>query len=104
MTALLEMLPVILQKSRSRKLEWEQLGGNEYIARLGGVALTASDQRGDKFVSVVGDDGMTLESVSFQKTTKPHDEMIAEIYELARREALKIDDSLEALKKALDKL
>ena len=104
MTTLRELAPIILQKSRDGKIPGEEGGGKSFIANLGDWILRILyDERSetvDHRLRLLDAAGNTMESFS---STRDKDEgkVLSEIYELARRKALRVDEALGALEKTL---
>jgi hypothetical protein len=103
MTTLVELIPVLLEKSRAGKIEWEQLSSSSFIARIGDLIVEAASTQADTVIRLRSETNV-VESVGYQKTNPPEDQMILDLYEIARRKGLSIDNTLENLKNVLDSL
>jgi hypothetical protein len=102
-----ELIPSILEKTRERKLPWENLSGESYIARPEDSSLEIFAAAGaiENLRLVLRDDqGRALENVRWRDLTPPLDIQLEEIYAAARRQALRIDIVVQSLKDKLDKL
>lgn len=109
-----EIIEKLLEKTRQRKVEWEQAFSNSFqctvaspntdsflftvFADEGGQALRMSDQDRNTIFFVRSND----------LPTSPEEEevsqMIEEIYDRARRQALKIEQKLELASTLLDRV
>lgn len=99
-----EILPKVLTLTKLGKLQWELVGRDSFRAQVGKLFLTTSQDRNDDgdsvyIFSIYDDDGNLLEDT----IDIWHSEQ-RELYEQARRSALKVDEALESLDEQLKKL
>lgn len=106
MSALADLVPSILQKTLERKLEWEDLSTGSFIARLGEHSLEVSQLKGDNStrLALLDSNGRVLESISWTLLSAPTDKQLIELYQGARRQALRIDTALDDIAKNLKNL
>jgi hypothetical protein len=104
-----ELVSTILTRSREGKLTWEELSQTGFLTRVGQTVIIIDRPRGEEWPSIrITDEfGKSLEVIRGPivlgeglGTT----EFLSEIYELARRQALRVDETLSNLKRSLDKL
>jgi hypothetical protein len=100
-----DLIETILQRTREGKLDWSELSESGYIASIGlnsividrgktgGYALRITNERGTVIETAVS------ESIAEFSTTA-----LQEIYELARRQALRVNETLLDIKKTLERL
>jgi len=100
-----ELLKVILQRTQENKIDWSPLSSGGFVARIGGSSIAIDQMAGAKFYSlrITNEKNMVIESISTLEESDP-EQYVAAIYELARRQALKIDETILSLKSALDNL
>jgi len=95
-----EDLPeIILAKTREGKLAWERLSAGGFLVLLGFNTITID--RTSASITIVNSDGLTIQTFNSQQR---RDQIIEELYDLARRQALKIDETLLDVKRSLDNL
>jgi hypothetical protein len=81
------------------KLQWELVGRDSFRTQVGKLYLTISRNDNLFTFTIYDDDGNPLETSS-----APYTYTQADLYELARRRALKVDDALESLDQQLKDL
>lgn len=105
-----ELVATVLARTREGKLDWEELSQTGFLTRVGQTMLVIDRPRGNqqpsmritdesgKVLEVIGDPvfsgGAALATV----------DLLSELYELARRQALRVDETLSNLKRQLDRL
>lgn len=100
-----ELVNTILMRTREGKLGWEELSMTGFLARVGQTMIVADRSRsGDLTLKITDENGKVLESIGSAKAEFHLEESLEEIYELARRQALRVDDVLSELKHRLDRL
>jgi hypothetical protein len=105
MTDLTDLIPILLQKTMEGKIEWDDISSGSYIARLGeNSAEVAHDREGGAKLSLLDTNGRTLETVTWSKLSSPFDEQLNELMGIARRKALRIDETVRDVKGFLDRL
>jgi hypothetical protein len=102
MTTLVELIPALLEKSIEGKIDWEQLSSTSFIASIGELVVEVS--KVSDTVVRLRRDSLVIESVAYTTTRAPTDGMIVQLYEIARRKGLRVDETLNSLKNALDSL
>lgn len=105
--SLRDLLPIILAKTKERKIPWKAEGETIFFAEIAPnrTIVTYEDALGlTKFVSLRGQDSVELESVSVNFSDDPNKDLISKIYEFARRQSLGIDTAIEDLENTLLKL
>jgi hypothetical protein len=107
MNAIVELIPIALQKTKEGKLEWEALSrGGSFVARLGDnssieVGYTRDEE--ERF-ALLDSSGRILESTRWGEIGSPYDDHLRELTNLARRKALRVDETLKDAKGFLSKL
>ena len=98
------LVTVVLEKTRDGKLNWEETADQTaFIASVGGNT-TLKIERGRDWngfndtLSLIDEKGIVLWEVDDPQP------MIEELYKLARRIALKVDEKVEAIMESLQKL
>lgn len=91
-----DIFPTVLTLTKLGKLRWELVGRDSFRAQVGKLFLTTSQDRNDDgaslyMFSIYDDDGNLLADTS----DIWHSEQ-RELYEQARRAALKVDEALKA--------
>lgn len=98
-----ELVNTILARTREGKLGWEELSSTGFLARVGQTFIVIDRSRGSQITLRITDEvGKAIETID-SSPFEPHEPLI-EIYELARRQALKVDETLSDLKRRLDNL
>jgi hypothetical protein len=98
-----ELPETILTKTREGKLDWERLSSGGFVARIANAALAVDRIRntGDITLRITNEEGLVVETFSSQD--RP-DSLLEDLYELARRQALRVDETLSNIKRSLDAL
>jgi len=98
-----ELVDTILARTREGKLTWEELSLTGFLVRVGQTMIIIDRSRGGQITLRITDEaGKTIEAVDQQPFIG--DQPLTEIYELARRQVLKVDETLSDLKRKLDTL
>ena len=101
-----ELIGIILETTRERKLRWSQLSNTGFTAPIMPNSLVVdqtTDRRGSVGyeLRIVNEHGAILETGS----EDPYEDgPLHQIYELARRQALRVDEALATIKSALENL
>jgi hypothetical protein len=94
-----DILSNAVAATKVEKLQWELVGRDSFRTQVGKLFLTISKDDNEFTFTVYDNDGNMLESSSGYYTYTQ-----ADLYELVRRTALKIDDALEGLDQQLKDL
>jgi hypothetical protein len=95
-------LPVtILEKTREGKLSWERLSSGGYFARIGAGTLTVDKVMNVSILRIANEEGIVVETLS---SGARGNTVIEDLYELVRRRALRVDETLSNIKRSLDSL
>ena len=103
MTNLAELIPILLDKTKERKLEWEALAssvgvGNSFIARVGDTSIELYTSRtGDVAIALRDAENRVVERENVERLPTPFDDLLTKLYDAARRRALNTDDVLQSL-------
>lgn len=102
-----ELIGTILERTRERKLSWRELSSAGFEAHLKPNSLIidrTTDRRGsaEYVLSIANQIGTVLDAVSESEQLPAGS--VQQIYELARRQALRVDETLVNIKDALEKL
>ena len=97
------LVSTVLDKTKAGKLKWEETADeNVFIASVGGNTTLKIRQSENwqypNTLSLLDENGKLLSQISDPQT------LIQELFELARRIALKVDEKVEALIETLQKL
>jgi|SRR5579859_76497 len=107
MTTLIELIPVLLNKTADRKIPWEDGGDRSFIAVFGDnivkIKYDHQSQSVDYRLSLLNSEGSILESYAPDRQTD-ESETLEELWDAARRRAFLVDDRLDTLKKMLNDL
>jgi hypothetical protein len=105
MTQIVDLIPILLEKSREDKINWEPLSSGSIVARFDEFSVELTDSpRGHVRIIIRDNEGRLLESTRWEELGKPYDDALNDLHALARRQALQIDKALDAIKSKLDKL
>ncbi len=102
-----ELVDTILARTREGKLTWEELSLSSFLARVGQTLIILDRPRGENlpFMRITDEVGKVLEVIEAPISNPDEStELLSVLYELARRQALKVDETLSDLKRSLDKL
>jgi hypothetical protein len=105
MSASSELVDTILARTREGKLTWEELSQTGFLTRVGQTMIIIDQVRGGPALRITDDSGKVLEGIAspvFSQDGKR--ELLSDLYELARRQALRVEDTLSELKRRLDRL
>jgi hypothetical protein len=94
------ILDKVIAATRVGKLTWELVGRDSFRSQIGRTYLSISKDEDDFTFAIYDDDGNILESVC----SSLYNQAPQELYDQARRAALKIDDALEDLDQQLNRL
>ena len=102
-----ELVNTVLARTREGKLIWEELSLSGFLTRVGQTMIIIDRPRGDMPPSmrITDDSGKILENIGppvFNEDASK--ELLSELYELARRQALRVDETLSDLQRSLDRL
>jgi hypothetical protein len=107
MTTLQDLTPILLTKTREGKLQWEDGGSGSFLASVDDVTLKVEydnvSREVDHRLRLLNDDGEVIEEFVPRRGTDKAGPL-AELYDLARRRALKVDESLAKLERSLKTL
>lgn len=102
---LADLLPTIEEKSRARKLVWEELGTDVFTATLTRrYMIEVRRDRGQVSLALLDDNGRKLESVGENYFLSDGSPSVSSIFDIARRQALAVDSALSEAKRALESL
>jgi hypothetical protein len=101
-----ELIGTILERTRERKLSWSELSSTGFTAPIMPNSLIidqTTDRRGnfEYVLRIANEQGTVLDTTS---EDLGWDGPLQQIYELARRQALRVDETLVNIKDALEKL
>jgi hypothetical protein len=101
-----ELIGTILERTRERKLSWSELSSTGFTAPVMPNSLIIDqtiDRRGsvEYVLRIANEQGTVLDSTSEDQLSEGP---VQQIYELARRQALRVDETLVNIKDALKKL
>ena len=91
----------VLQRTVERKLAWEVLSSGGYIARIGNRSIVIDRTGAAVALRVANDEGLVVERFSSRDR---NDSVLENLYEQARRQALKVDETLSSVMRDLNSL
>ena len=105
MTSLTDLANSVLEKTREGKLNWKEFFPDSYETSISNYSIII-ERKGDVYtMRLANRAGVEIERVSPSGLGGVGvREMLSEIYELARRQALRVDETLLLVKRALDSL
>jgi hypothetical protein len=110
MTQPSDIVTTLLTKSREGKIDWEEASDNSYYVEVGDLTMTVANTKVPSPSPLPGSiwrPTLTIRNASgntIARVQNSEKDNVAELLELARRKALKIDEALQTLKDALDEL
>jgi hypothetical protein len=104
-----DLVNTILERTREGKLTWEELSLSGFLTRVGQTMIIIDRPRGNELPSIriTDESGKLLEIIEgpvLAGSGLGSKELLSEVYELARRQALRVDETLLDLKRSLDRL
>lgn len=112
MIGISEFIPLVYLKAKEGKLAWDQAGESGFISPIGdGVVNIRRELKRTSYgvnviayrFSLANSSGTTLETYQ-AIDTEDYFSDLEDIYEMARRKALKVDETLSDLMKSLKSL
>jgi hypothetical protein len=104
MISLNDLAASVLDKTREGKLNWKEFFSDSYETSIGNYSIII-ERKGIVYTMRLADrTGVEIERVSSGSGAAGVHETLSEIYELARRQALRVDETLLTVKRALDSL
>jgi hypothetical protein len=103
----LELVNSVLTRTREGKLTWEELSLAGFLTHVGQTIIIVDRPRGETLPSmrIADESGKVLETIEPPVYNEDAStELLSELYELTRRQALKVDEALSDLKRSLDRL
>ena len=105
MSTLSELIPTLLEKTNEGKIEWQQLSAATFVARVGAASLEVGRNRNNVDYLVLRNEvGDALEQTDYNLLPSGLDQQLRALYERAHRKALRLDETIEDLKKRLKEL
>ena len=105
MVPLIDLATSVLQRTRDGKLTWNELSSASYVATVGEDSIIIARVSGPFYtMRFVNPQGTEIDKISPNVLNSEENSTLGEIYELARRQALKVDETLLNLKRMLDRL
>ena len=105
-----ELLSTILARTQEGKLTWEELSSTGFLTHVGQTMIIVDRLRNERPPSmrITEETGKLLEVIEGPIVggggILGAKDLLSEIYELARRQALRVDETLSDLKRSLDRL
>lgn len=92
----------LLEKTRSKEVEWTVGGPREFVVHfLSGRVLVGKDNDNDVYITVTDTNGIIVESANmgFRRYANNREfrNQMVELYDLARRSALRVDSTMESI-------
>lgn len=96
-----DIVDALLEKTKEKKLRWEKLSNDSFSADIG-MNAAVIEKFLDKFrVILTNSEGVAITRITPSDERK---EIYEALYDLARRQALRIDETLVDIKETLEKL
>jgi len=102
-----ELVNTISVRTREGKLSWEELSSSGFLTRVGQtmIVIDRSGSDGMPYLRITDESGKVLETIKFPVLSDDsREELLSPLYELARRQALRVDETLSDLQRSLDRL
>jgi hypothetical protein len=101
-----DLIETILQRTREGKLDWSELSESGYIASIGPNSIVIDrDRTGGYALRITNERGKVIETAISASIAEGFSSTpLQGIYELARRQALHVNETLLDIKKNLEKL
>jgi len=93
----------VLELSKKRKINWESTQGTSFKAQLKNFVIFIMHSSGMFTFIIMNDNGNEIGRISNYESNILRDEL-DKMYDLAKRKALKIDESLNEINSILDSL
>jgi hypothetical protein len=100
-----DLVPVVLGKSKEGKIFWKPETPEMFVAEVGkNRSLVIYQDDIDVHLSLRGSGNTELEGISTESDYSGTRAMLRETYDLARRQALKLDEVIDEVKQSLLRL
>ncbi len=99
-----ELIPVLLDRINQGKVLWEALSGSSLVTHVGKTGIELSRERAITTLTVRDEEGRRLDTMSDSELSGSFSTLLNALYDLARRKALRVDETLETLKAELERL
>ncbi|MCM0019145.1 MAG: hypothetical protein NBV67_04065 [Tagaea sp.] len=97
-----DLVPVVLEKSKERKISWRPETPEMFVAEVGkNRTLVIFQDDIDVHLSLRDSTNAELEGISTEKDFFGTRAKLRETYDLARRQALKLDEVIDEVKQTL---
>jgi len=104
MISLTDLAESVLEKSREGKLTWTELSPGSFHTKIGEEFIIIEREGVLPRMKIANQQGVELEKIRSASTAVRDHQILSEIYEVARRQALRVDETLINIKRALDSL
>jgi hypothetical protein len=104
MNRLIDIVPMMLSKTKSGKVAWEKATGGAFMARVGSATIEMSVRGGETCLALKSQAGDTLETICFNPSHRLVDRQLFDLYEESRRRALGVDAALSSVREALESM
>lgn len=105
MSVSVDLLDTILRKTQEGKLEWKEFSREAYIAQLDPNSIIIDRSGSEIFLRFANENGQTLETIrTIDAPNVGAVTALRNLYDLARRKALQVDETLLNIKRDLDRL
>jgi len=108
-----ELARSVWEKSRESKLRWEELSENGYIASIGENSVAVDKIQQEYYLRFINEDGKVAATIDSRSAgmvrdrnalTGPERSLVEEIYNIARQQVLRTDETLINIHRNLQKL
>ena len=100
-----ELVNSILARTSERKLFWQELSSTGFLTHVGETMIIVDQMRGGiLYLRIADPSGKVIEEVTASQNETQLGGLLSDLYESARRQALRVDETLSDLKRNLDKL
>jgi hypothetical protein len=103
MATMPEIFDMLFERSKEGKLDWTRLSSGSFYVNVGENAVSLDRSSNDEYgMTVQNSEGITVGRLRF--SSDEGKEKAKELYEIARRRALRVDETFDKIKEALDRL
>ena len=101
MTTIAEIVLIVDQKTREKKIEWREGGAQSFLASIDDFTVRIQYDLESRVVDyefgLLNSNGTAIESYRPLNSSEDS-KFLAELFQLARRQALKVDEALDTIK------
>jgi hypothetical protein len=99
-----ELIEATMQKTEEGKLQWTGLGDDFYQASIGENSVTIRNQQGFCVFAIRNSEGTIIDKMEAGVHNTADNRLLQQLFLQARRQALRVDQTLEEIKRTLNNL